>query len=249
MGIGVLDYGHRSSRRIWRERVVGDFTFLLRMTDKHKFNLDGLRNRLAVIQDSISEIVSGSWWDLTTHDVRGHVLIRLLSVSVDYYMYFVFQLSKHLCKFLVSLVVGNASSYGRYLGAVRSISWSKSRLHGHYFIQVCHCWLHLLLLTHYEYVWWSSVPDCRVYSINGRLFKITGTLLLVWNSRHVYCPRGSMSMSAVAILFMIGGIQPNPGPQDCLLDRSTASQSANKGAIIQVIITSNNLSVLAVSET
>ena len=42
-----------------RERRVGDFRYLLRKTNEHKFSLDGLRERrLLVIQDEISEIVS-----------------------------------------------------------------------------------------------------------------------------------------------------------------------------------------------
>ena len=53
-------------------------------------------------------------------------------------------------------------------------------------------------------------------NIEGRLFYVMGKLLLVCNSRHVYCLHGSTSMTAitVAVLLMIGGIQRNPRSQD-----------------------------------
>ena len=58
-----------------------------------------------------------------------------------------------------------------------------------------------------------------------------------------------MSAVTVAILLMIGGIQPNPGPQDCVIGLLNWRSSVNKGAIIHDIIASINLSILAISET
>ena len=90
------------------------------------------------------------------------ILIRLLSVSVEYHMYFVIDWW-YLFEFLVNILVGSILSRGRYFGAVRPNLWYKGRLPGQNLVRVRYYWSHLLLLVHYGYVRWSSAQACTVF--------------------------------------------------------------------------------------
>ena len=90
--------------------------------------------------------------------------------------------------------------------------------------------------------------------VNSDLFTTSPAILFCRSSKYVYLPRTRCSYSAVftALLLLLGGIEPNPGPATnqflsigCLNVRSII----NKSAQLHSLVESNRLDVIAISET
>lgn len=88
--------------------------------------------------------------------------------------------------------------------------------------------------------------------VSPALFSLTDRrLLFAGRQRSVYRPSSSFSSSAVlvAVLLLLGGVEPNPGPAGLRLGLVNARSAVTKAALIHDIISHHHLDILAVTET
>jgi len=100
----------------------------------------------------------------------------------------------------------------------------------------------------------THVPDVTVSTvITYSVFSITDRRLLFVNTLScIYRPTGRRSLDAVivALLLLLGGVEPNPGPPMGLrLGLINARSAVGKTAVIQTVIESHQLDVLVITET
>ena len=100
----------------------------------------------------------------------------------------------------------------------------------------------------------ASLPDVTVSTvITYSVFSITDRRLLFVNTLScIYRPTGRRSLDAVfvALLLLLGGVEPNPGPPMGLrLGLINARSAVGKTAVIQTVIESHQLDVLVITET